>query len=321
MINEITLDNYEAYYLDYLEGNLDDTTIAAFEAFLEAHPSLKMDDEELPMLELSNEQLSSFEKSVLYKGETFIHKENLSIFLIAELENQLSAEQLVVLNNYLANNEYARKEKAWFQQTILPTTTIEFSAKSGMKKGGRIVPLYWLSGAAAASIALFITFNSFKTVPSSGIDLDTNGQTVAKVGDSTISSSDSATSIDADVLQPTSKQNLITPIASTHSNEQEKPVELEKKQFNWKNTDKQLLLPIQKASNESTADIPKTKEENNGTDLAMLTMTNPVKSITNKLSEKLNTEIDFKSAKPTERQKGGFYLKIGKLEITRQKSK
>jgi hypothetical protein len=46
-------------------------------------------------------------------------------------------------------------------------------------------------------------------------------------------------------------------------------------------------------------------------------MANPIQPVTRKMSSVLNTEIDFKTSKAA-RKKGGFYLKIGKLEISRK---
>ncbi|MBC8005772.1 MAG: hypothetical protein H7X84_09885, partial [Verrucomicrobia bacterium] len=48
MKNKITRDNYEAFFLDYLEGNLEETLIDQFLDFLEKNPDLK---EELHLFE------------------------------------------------------------------------------------------------------------------------------------------------------------------------------------------------------------------------------------------------------------------------------
>ena len=49
MIKKINIFNYEAYYLDYLEGNISEEDAAVLLDFLDKHPELKMEDEELPV--------------------------------------------------------------------------------------------------------------------------------------------------------------------------------------------------------------------------------------------------------------------------------
>jgi hypothetical protein len=49
-------------------------------------------------------------------------------------------------------------------------------------------------------------------------------------------------------------------------------------------------------------------------------MNNPIKPITNRLSDVVKQEVDFRMAKATEKTPGGFYLKIGKLEISHRKN-
>lgn len=48
-------------------------------------------------------------------------------------------------------------------------------------------------------------------------------------------------------------------------------------------------------------------------------MKNPIKPITNRLSDVVKQEVDFRTAKPTEKRSGGFYLKIGKFELSHKK--
>ena len=50
-------------------------------------------------------------------------------------------------------------------------------------------------------------------------------------------------------------------------------------------------------------------------------MNNPISPITNRLANVVKQEVDFRTAKATEKRSGGFYLKIGKLEISHRTSK
>jgi hypothetical protein len=48
-------------------------------------------------------------------------------------------------------------------------------------------------------------------------------------------------------------------------------------------------------------------------------MKNPIKPITNRLADVVKQEVDFRTAKPTEKRSGGFYVKIGKFELSHRK--
>ena len=50
-------------------------------------------------------------------------------------------------------------------------------------------------------------------------------------------------------------------------------------------------------------------------------MKNPIPLITNTISEKTKTAVDFKTGKATETEKGGFFIKIGKFEVSHKSSK
>ena len=50
-MEKISIFNYEAYYLDLLEGNLSEEDTALLLDFLEQHPHLKLDHEFMPELD------------------------------------------------------------------------------------------------------------------------------------------------------------------------------------------------------------------------------------------------------------------------------
>ena len=55
-MEKITLNNYEAYLLDYFEGNLGLDDLALLKTFINQHPELAIDlnDEKLPSLNTEN---------------------------------------------------------------------------------------------------------------------------------------------------------------------------------------------------------------------------------------------------------------------------
>ena len=62
----------------------------------------------------------------------------------------------------------------------------------------------------------------------------------------------------------------------------------------------------------------KENQDKNYVSIAFNDMSNPIQPITQRLGVAIKKEIDFRTAKPTKRSSGGFYLKIGKLEVSHQ---
>ena len=70
----ITRDNYEAFFLDYLEGNLDVALLPEFEAFVAANPDLKEELESVGSFKLEPTPTLTFDhKVMLYKGQEFLY--------------------------------------------------------------------------------------------------------------------------------------------------------------------------------------------------------------------------------------------------------
>ena len=65
---KITRDNYELYFLDYIEGNLDDNLVDIFIEFLQENPDLK---EELQLAGSINIK----PESIVFKGKENLYKE------------------------------------------------------------------------------------------------------------------------------------------------------------------------------------------------------------------------------------------------------
>ena len=68
-------------------------------------------------------------------------------------------------------------------------------------------------------------------------------------------------------------------------------------------------------------DVNKAPSKDLASNAGSSNMKNPIPIITNTISEKTNTPVDFKTGKATETEKGGFFLKIGKFEISHKSSK
>jgi len=153
---KITRDNYEPFFLDYLEGNLDENKIDQFLDFLVQNPDLK---EELHLLEhvhLPEEQIIFSEKMMLYKSaaDEKVVTENKAI---AYLEGDLDDDDRKSFETYLATHPELQKEYTVFTKTrLIPEAGIKYPDKLKLyKKSGLTVVMKWAVRAAAVVVLLW----------------------------------------------------------------------------------------------------------------------------------------------------------------------
>lgn len=320
----ITLENYEAFYLDYLEGNLSDADRAAFEKFLAEHPELQLEDDLLPEFTLVDEDtmLSSVEKMALKRDydDTAIQPENLEGLLIADSEGLLSDPKKKALEAWIAANPLWKQEAHLYAQAHVAPNMQEQTDKQVLyRKGGAIIPLWWSGVAAmAAGIALFVTLGI-------GDDREfgpgTNAAFTAKMPrvewNNTQGQTDGNTKIQP-IHNGTVKPNKKQPGAPVIKKPVQQPsiqqAPSNNSPMNLANNDGSLP-PNLPGPNKVTLN-PETTPNNQDMALVKDRMSNPIAMVTSVLSDKLNTPIDLKTAKKTKEEKGGFFLKIGKLEIS-----
>ncbi len=133
-MENINLHNYQAYLLDYAEGNLSEDQQAELFAFLELHPGLEAELEDLDLPTLNEFELLQDEfdaKPGLKKNA----EQWEDYRLIASLENLLPEKEQQQLEQDLKENISLRQQFNAYKQTILsPETTLVFSEKLSLLK-------------------------------------------------------------------------------------------------------------------------------------------------------------------------------------------
>lgn len=157
-MNLITRNNYEAYLLDYVEGNLSPELIAELMLFLENNPDLKEDLDEFEIHELVPLQVAEIDKASLKREEGFITTINCEEYIIQEIEGENSYEVSKELHSFLENNPEKQADFIDYKKTKLIAPLVIFDNKKSLKrKEGKVIPLYWwYSSAAAVIIVLFL---------------------------------------------------------------------------------------------------------------------------------------------------------------------
>lgn len=355
----IHIDNYESFYLDYLEGTLSEAERIAFEEFLAAHPELQI-DEDFVFLDEPAEKMDPLQKFLLKKEDlSIVTNENLDYFAIGKVENALSANEEKLFDGYLAANPEAQKVVAAYKETRLQPSTVLYPNKEELKeKEVALIPWKLIGGltAAAAILLLFfqIGFNGTKETSENTVTA-TNGKGQKTKSDTkkpvnkTVPSNDPAeenATYVADKTNPKSEKTI-----RVNPGKREKDVQRLRRSFSEgaqeKNTPDQLIPVPQQDEKSPVADnkphqptiLPPVKNDKQpvaptlnenpdkapSKDLAVHTersnMKNPIPVITSTLSEKTKTPVDFQTGKATDTQKGGFFVKIGKFEISHKSSK
>lgn len=309
-MNKIHIDNYEAYYLDYLEGNLSPSDEKLFLAFLNQHPELELDGD-LVYLDDSSQINFPLKESLLVFDETeIINESNLDGFMIASVENELSAQKNEELQNFISKNHHVQNDFQTYQKTKLkPDLSVVYPHKTSLQKN-KTVPIYSLFSIVASVAAVFILFftlyptsnqsftfytasrstNHFPQIKKTSYPVSTSNSEFKLVQFSSMKSSFTTSESTEISTIPTRKATLFQTKPLMHE-----PISVDYAQITDKYKNEQQDFAL----------------------MGMNDMKNPIQPITNKLAEWMKTEVDFKTKQAKLSFKDGFYLKIGRFEVSR----
>jgi hypothetical protein len=174
----INKDNYEEYFLLYVDNELTAEEIAEVDSFIEKNPGLKM---ELQMfldtrLDLENVKMEGLEE--LYRHEEgLVNKDNYEEFQVLMIDNEIGPDQKKALDAYHQANAEAVANFEWLKKTKLPEENIVFPDKRSLyrreKKPATIISISWFRYAAAAAVLVLaglLWINSDNEEISAGIE-------------------------------------------------------------------------------------------------------------------------------------------------------
>ena len=154
---KINKNNYEVYFLDYLEGNLDESLINDFIEFLKENPDLKEELSFYESVSIEPEDLQFKNKELLFK-EKYDSQKEFNNAAIGVLEGDISEKEKEEFENYIAAHSEKKNDISLFNKTKLHADeSVIFEKKSILYKRflGRKV-LVW-SGRIAAVLVLALT--------------------------------------------------------------------------------------------------------------------------------------------------------------------
>ena len=272
----ISKENYEAYFLDYIEGNLSPKDIDMLLLFLDKNTSLK-------------EELSNYSEISLKASNTNFNKEgllqvdliedeittsNIETFAIANLENILPTQKSNELNLLINSNPEFSKKVRLVNNTILEADkSIVFADKEDLKKTIPLfIPYYRIAGIAAILLLMIYFY-----IPNKKF-IDNENQ-LAKTNNS---------SLNSELQIPLNNSELSNKIFSEQKENKSKFVNNHKKSINnllsnsnINRIDEELtkvipnpVFEIKKMNNHEISQIAPTKSERILTNTPLVSITN-----------------------------------------------
>ena len=153
--------NYEAYFIDYLEGNLDENVVNDFIEFIQQNPDLKEEMGLLESVSLPLEELEFSKKEKLYR-EKYDNEKEFNRAAVALLEADLDDDEKLSFEDYLSRHPNNQKEIALFSYIKLhPDESVQFSKKNKLyRRSAQRSILLW-SGRVAAVMVLALSVYLF----------------------------------------------------------------------------------------------------------------------------------------------------------------
>jgi len=326
-MEKISIFNYEAYYLDFLEGNLSEQDTALLLTFLEEHPELKIEDDFLPQFNHTDRNLDAEFKAGLKQVDLkkdLPNLQNAEQFIIAEMEGLLSPDRSTDLSDLLQQNEALRELHSVYKQArLMPDAQLTYADKHLLKQKTTLRLWPAIAFAAAASVSAFFFF-----IQPADTNLKGGSAFSGVVGSLVVDKSHKVEKKPTIALDPSGLPSETKPKNKQHDDKIQENKSFFPERFSPINdmtlraahpfrmdvVDLELI--------ENTLALAAYEERYQKNDYAVLgvqDMNNPIKPITNRFGDLVKQDVDFRSAKATEKNSGGFYIKIGKFEVSHKK--
>lgn len=160
----INRDNYESFFLDYLEKRLEDNALDEFLEFLKQNPDLRIELNQFESVELPLEEVAFLGKSHLYKS---VEEDRISCErkLIAFMEGDLERKEQESFKHRIAGHHELHEEYNLLSKSrLIADTDIKYPDKQKLYKNQRTFKLTnWIAGAAAVLLIFTGVHSLFQT--------------------------------------------------------------------------------------------------------------------------------------------------------------
>ena len=156
----INLENYEEYFLLYVDNELTDAEKKDVEVFVDQHPELSEEWMMLMDTKLVPDEITMDFKNQLYRSQHSgsIHESNYEAFQLSWIDNELSEKEKLEIANYTSKHPEAAANLELLLATKLPAEEIAFPDKSVLyrsaEKPAIVISMKWYRVAIAAAILI-----------------------------------------------------------------------------------------------------------------------------------------------------------------------
>jgi hypothetical protein len=254
------------------------------------------------------------------------------VLLIAKTENLLNSNKIKEVDAFLSKNVNLQKiERELIATQLKADLGIVYEDKKHLKKERKIIPMWSIVASIAAIFILFFNLN-FETNNGSDqlavvkptsknqvkkgdkIDFTQQSTSTQQYVETTNTIIASVNSLDLDEI---STQKISYSISNEGYSSKKEIVSLDLKKINLPNSIDINDLEIEKSDTKRS--VQKSTPSNLPVTMyGMNEMQNPIQPITKQLSHLTKKEVDFKISKSKTKGRKSFYLKIGKIEISRK---
>lgn len=153
IMEKINRHNYEAYFLDYLEGNLSAEDKQDLFSFLDKNPDLKS-ALEMDLNEVSlNPSAIVFEnkESLKTEDESILTLNTVNVWMLESVEKNLTASKQKELEDFVRKHQLEKTYTAYQSTVLKPDLNLIFEDKRKLKVAtGLVIPLYMRVASIAA---------------------------------------------------------------------------------------------------------------------------------------------------------------------------
>lgn len=167
---EISRQNYEQYFIDYLDGNLNKEQVGALMSFLEFNPDLKDEFAGIGKISLIPDETAFSGKAGLLRSESDLSRASIlkdfDVYCISSLEHDIACDEETLLLDIIRNDPDREETYRLYQSTrLIADESMLYPGKAKLKKRFIGVPSRIILPAAAAVAALLIIFQVFTGEP------------------------------------------------------------------------------------------------------------------------------------------------------------
>jgi hypothetical protein len=157
---QINRENYETYFIDFIDGKLTPSDEEIFRDFLKSNPDLAKELEGLEIVTLMPEEIGFSSKKSLRKSDSPVGVDSrLDYLCIAKVENDLTQAETIELDDIVRDSETAKKNLFEYTQTrLVPDINIAYKDKLKLKRFTVFQLSYraLLSAGSAAAVVLIV---------------------------------------------------------------------------------------------------------------------------------------------------------------------